>query len=54
MEWYEHGSNLAALWRWLDARAEAPDDPAYYMANPWKWTPEWERMQAEKAERTNP
>lgn len=43
-DWFLDPSNLADLWRDLDARGETPDDPAYFMDAPWKWTPEWRRM----------
>lgn len=42
--WYEYNGNLARLWRWLDERGEAPNDPAYFMEKPWKWEAEWDAM----------
>jgi len=46
LEWYEDPSKLADLWDWLDYRGMAPDDPADFMREPWKWQPEWAQMQA--------
>lgn len=47
-DWYEDHENLAELWRWLEERGEQPD-PAYFLEKPWKWTPEWNQMQSDKA-----
>jgi hypothetical protein len=44
MAWFHDHKNLADLWRWLEVRGDAPDDPAYFMEKPWKWTPEFEGM----------
>lgn len=46
LQWYEQPDKLAALWRWLDYRGMAPDDPAYFMEEPWKWQREWDEMVA--------
>lgn len=43
-DWYRDHSNLCDLWRWLDERGEAPDDPAYFLEKPYKWTREWRLM----------
>ena len=50
-EWYEDHENLAELYRWLEARCEAPagDDIARFLEEPWKWTPEFNEMRAEQA-----
>lgn len=47
-DWYREPANLAELWTWLEERGEQPSDPAYFMAKPWKWAPEWREMQAER------
>jgi hypothetical protein len=48
-EWWLAHTNIAALYRWLvendeiDERSTA--DVCYFLQKPWKWTPEWQRMQ---------
>lgn len=49
--WYEDPANLAALWRWLDERCEAPavDDVPRFLDEPWHWEHDWNQMQSEVA-----
>lgn len=46
-DWFLNHENLAALWRWLDGRGQAPADVAHYLEKPWHWSPEFIDMCAE-------
>jgi hypothetical protein len=52
--WHEVVANVAALYDWLEARGDLPDDVSYFLHKPWKWTAEWERMQAETTQAVQP
>jgi hypothetical protein len=43
-EWWHDHREIAALIAWLAERGEIPDDVAYLVEKPWKWTPEYQRM----------
>lgn len=43
-EWWHDHREIAALLAWLDERGETPDDVAYLVEKPWKWTPEYQQM----------
>lgn len=45
LHWFEDPSKLAELWRWLAEAGDEPDDPAYFMEEPWKWQREWDSYQ---------
>jgi hypothetical protein len=47
-DWWTDHDALAELWRWLEDRGQEPNDVAYYLERPWKWTPEYDDMRSEQ------
>lgn len=53
-EWCRDYSNVVALGQWLldNAEIETAVELQYFYSKPWKWTEEWQQMQAEQAKVT--
>lgn len=51
LEWWGDRGNVADLYRWLRDEARLPpvDEVGDLIERPWKWTPEWNEMQAARA-----